>query len=260
MTTETTTIIVEQYLENGYCAVPPVADADTIATVIDHMDAVVDGEYETGRPPHFVHFSPEDAPEKIRKVDQPHLCDDTILGFIMRPEIGRWAAALTGAKMVQMFAVQLLIKPPGGKASGHVGWHQDKMYWPYWDGTEGLLTAWIALSDVTLNSGPISFVRGSHRWGMCEGGDFFETDHATQRRRLKVPEGQRWEEEALPLAPGAVSFHHCLTFHASGPNLESYPRRSFALHLRTERAKVARHEYYTQHLDDPVHAPIIYQE
>ena len=249
----------QRYRSDGYCKTPPIVPPDLVTQAVEHMDRVVSGEYETGHEPHALHFSPEDAPEKIRKVDQPHLCDDTIREVISLPEIGKYAAALTGAKMVQVFAVQLLIKPPGGKSAGHVGWHQDKMYWPYWQGTEGLLTAWMALSDVTLNSGPIRFVRGPHRWGLCEGANFFEPDHENQKRAIKLPPGETWEEEALPLSPGEVSFHHCLTFHASGPNLESYPRRSFALHLRTDQADVASNEYYTEHLDDPIHAPIIYQ-
>lgn len=250
---------VEVFRRDGYCSTPPIFSEEEIQRVIPRMDAVIDGEYETGTPPHALHFSKEDAPEKIRKVDQPHLCDRTIHAFISNPTIGRWAAALTGARMVQIFAVQLLVKPTGGKTAGHVGWHQDKMYWPYWRGTEGLLTAWVALSEVTLNAGPIRFVPGSHHWGLCEGGDFFEIDHETHRRRIKPPTGASWSEAPLALHPGETSFHHCLTFHGSGSNFEPYPRRSFALHLRTDQTEVAEPSYYTEHLDDPLHAPIIYQ-
>ena len=34
-----------------------------------------------------------------------------------------------------------------------------------WEEGSELLTAWIALTDVTERSGPMRFVRGSHRWG-----------------------------------------------------------------------------------------------
>lgn len=249
-----------RFSRDGFCATPQLFTHEQIQRVIPRMDAVIAGEYETGVPPHAVHFSKDDEPDKIRKVDQPHLCDRAIHEFIASPAVGRWAAALTGARMVQIFAVQLLVKPTGGRTVGHVGWHQDKMYWPYWHGTEGLLTAWVALSDVTENAGPIRFVPGSHRWGLCEGGDFFEINHETHRRSIRVPSGGEWREVTMTLHPGEVSFHHCLTFHASGPNLESYPRRSFALHLRTDQTSVAESSYYTQHLDDPLHAPVIFGE
>lgn len=252
--------VKSRYTRDGFCATPSVLPADLIRRVLPRMDAVINGEYETGVAPHAVHFSPNDAPDKIRKVDQPHLCDNIIREAVTHPEIGRWAAALTGAKMVQAFAVQLLVKPPGGRDVGHVGWHQDKQYWPYWKGVDGLLTAWIALSEVTMNAGCVRFVPGSHRWGLCEGSDFFEIDHETHRRRIRVPEGKIWEEVPLPLPLGAMSFHHCLTFHASGANFEPFPRRSFAIHLRTEQAQVAEKYYYTEHLDDPAHAPILYEE
>jgi ectoine hydroxylase-related dioxygenase (phytanoyl-CoA dioxygenase family) len=250
-----------QYEADGFCLAPPLVPADLLERVIPRMDAVIRGEYETGCPPHARHFSETDSPHKIRKVDQPHLCDRTLLELVSHPAVGEWAARITGAKMIQVFAVQLLVKPPGGQSEGNVGWHQDKYYWPYWEGDP--LTAWVAVSDVTSDSGPMRFVLGSHRWGFLEGSDFFDSDHTGRQKAFSLPKGETWEEAAGILPPGGVSFHNCLTIHGSGPNCSTSPRRSFALHLRTDRCKpvfgTEGGDYYISDLDDPAKAPVIYE-
>lgn len=252
----------EQFRRDGFCITPPIISADLIQRVIARMDAVIAGEYETGVPPHWRTWNPGDDENKLRKIDQSHLSDRTILELISHPAIGQWAAAITGAKFIQAWATQLLLKPPGGSESGNVGWHQDRQYWQrWWEEESEVFTAWVAISDVTADSGPMRFVRGSHRWGFLGKGDFFGTDHEAQRKEMPIPEGETWEEVPAILPPGAVSFHHRLTLHGSGPNRSSAPRRSFAIHLRTERSwpVPGSTEYYVSHLDDPLFAPVIYR-
>ncbi len=248
----------ERYRRDGFYFSPPIIRANLIERVSASMDAVMAGEYETGEPPRRS-WNPGDDPKRIRKIDQAHLSDRTIYELASHPAIGRWAAALLGAKRVQLWASQMLYKPPGGEVSGNVGWHQDKQYWRYLDGE--LFTAWVAVSDVTGVSGPMRFLRGSHRWGLLESGDFFGHDHEAQQKDIPVPEGERWEEVEAVLPPGAVSFHDRHTYHASGPNTSDGPRRSFAFHLRTENARPVegRTDYYVQHLDDPAYCPVLYE-
>ena len=81
------------------------------------------------------------------------------------------------------------------------------------------------------------FVRGSHRWGLLSSIDFFAQDIAGQKRDIPVPPGAEWNETAAVLPPGGVSFHDDLTLHASGSNGSGAPRRSLAVHLRTERSR-----------------------
>lgn len=248
----------ERYRRDGFYLSPPIIPTDLISRVTGSMDAVMAGEYETGEPPRRS-WDPGDDPKRIRKIDQAHLSDRTIYELASHPEIGRWAAALLGARRVQLWASQMLYKPAGGEVTGNVGWHQDKQYWKYMEGD--LFTAWVAVSDVTGASGPMRFLRGSHRWGLLDSGDFFGHDHEAQQKDIPVPEGESWEEIEAVLPPGAVSFHDRHTYHASGPNVSGVARRSFAFHLRTENTRpvVGRTDYYVQHLDDPAYCPVLYE-
>jgi ectoine hydroxylase-related dioxygenase (phytanoyl-CoA dioxygenase family) len=250
-----------RYARDGFFIGPPVVPSELVRRVIPHIDAVLEGKYETGREP-VRRWNPGDSPTKIRKINDTHISDRTIFEFVTHPEIGRWAAAVTGAEMVQAWASQLLFKPAGGDIAGQVGWHQDYMYWKeLWEPGGELFTAWVAVSDVKAESGPMCFVRGSHRWGFLNSGDFFNSDRDRTRDEIQVPSGETWSEVPAVLPPGALSFHQCLTYHASGRNISQSPRISFALHLRTEKSKPVAgcRDHYITNLEDPQVAPVIYR-
>ncbi len=252
------------YADQGYFLAPPVLPADLLARVRRRIDAVYAGEYETGIPPTGNRPGRSAPPTRLEKIDNAHVSDRTIREVVSHPAVGQWAAALTGARWVQVFATQLLIKPTGGQDGGNVGWHQD---YEYWDAAlEGdLFTAWIAISDVTPASGPMRFVRGSHTWGLLKAGDFFGSNLDAIKRRIQGRHGDSaWQEEAAVLPPGAMSFHHRLLVHGSGPNESATPRVSFAVHLRTERSRLKpgvrwQDVPYLNDLDNPELSPVCYR-
>ncbi len=253
-----------RYEADGFfLATEPVLPADLVARACEGMDAIRRGEYDTGRPPCPSIWNPGDDPNRLCKIEQPQFASKAIRELVSHPALGRLAAAITGATMVQVWWVQLLYKPSTTatpQAQTNIGWHQDRYYWRQWEEGSELFTAWVALSDVRENCGPMRFVRGSHRWGFRNQGDFFEQDVAGQRSAIEVPAGQRWEEVAALLPPGGVSFHHNLTFHGSGPNTSGRPRRSFALHMRTQNSRPVenKREGLTQFIDDLELCPVIY--
>lgn len=255
-----TSTLTERFERDGFAFTPPILPPDLVRRAVERMDAVIQGEYATGRAPCSRCWNPGDDPKKICKIDNAQVCDPVILELISHPEIGRWAAEATGARMVQVWSTQLLYKPLGGETAGNVGWHQDRQYWKYWDGE--VFTAWLALCDIDSAIGPVTFVRGSHRWGELSGGDFFGGDLNVLRGKMTIPNGAAWEEVEGLLPAGAMSLHHRLTIHGSGPNRTQRPRRSFALHLRTEKSgRVASvpDGGYASHLDEPGYCPVIYR-
>ena len=249
-----------EFERDGYFLAPEAVPQDLVERAIEHMDSVIGGAYETGVPP-LPYGTPDPSSNALIKIDQPQAADRTLLEVVSHPALGALAALITGAGMVQVWAVQLLYKPPGGEAVGNVGWHQDWQYWRNWWAEDSeVFTVWLALSDVTDQSGPMLLVKGSHKWGFLDAGNFFESDIEGLKDRMPVPPGQTWTAVPAVLPPGGVSFHHHLTVHGSGPNLSPEPRRSLAIHLRTDRsAPLPGGGYYIEHLDDPAVSPVIYR-
>jgi ectoine hydroxylase-related dioxygenase (phytanoyl-CoA dioxygenase family) len=263
---QTETSVHTRYERDGFVVTPPLVEAELVAEAIPHMDAVIAAEYETGIAPHWRKWDPGDDEARLRKIDQPQLCDRTIQRLVAHPAIGQTAAELTGASTIQVWGVQLLYKPPGGGAAGNVGWHQDQQYWlRWWTPESEIFTCWLALSDVNERAGAMRFVPGSHRWGLLGEGDFYEAEIDRQRDEIHVPDRGEWREVVAELGPGAASFHHRLTYHGSGPNSSGGARCSFAIHLRTERSEPADlsplpadQVAYMSYLDDRDICPVIF--
>ncbi|NKB71931.1 MAG: hypothetical protein GKR89_33055 [Candidatus Latescibacteria bacterium] len=265
-TAQNTDAIQQQYQTDGfYIPDGPILPDDIVAAATTGMDAVREGRYDTGQPPQTSRWNPGDDPDELCKIELPQQADLGIRALVSHPDLGRWAARVTGAKMVQVWWTQLLYKPPqrpGVEAELNIGWHQDRHYWQAWaEGCE-LFTAWVALSDVAADTGPMRFVRGSNQWGLLDDGGFFRQDLDDQRADIPVPDGQNWEEQPALLPPGGASFHHCLTFHGSSANTSAGPRRSLAIHMRTEKSAPVddARAGLTAFIDDPERNPVIYQE
>ena len=251
-----------QYQEDGYVITPaPVVSPDLLHRANEHMDAIIAGDYETGVEPRTNAVDLSD-PTKLIKIDRPETADRTIAELVSLPAIGKLIADILDAKMVQCWAVQLLKKPQGGTTAGNVGWHQDFQYWQdWWTPDSEIFTAWIATTDVDESMGPMIFLRGSHRWGFLNEGNFFSTDIETQLENLEEGRDQEAKQVSAVMPAGAFSLHHRHTYHGSGPNQSERPRRSFAVHLRTEKSVPqpgCDHEYVA-HLDDEVVCPLLYR-
>ena len=116
------------------------------------------------------------------------------------------------------------IKEPSDNA--YVSWHQDNTYFGH-DPCE-VLTAWIALSPATEQSGCMQFLPGSHKGKVKKHKDTFDKNNLLTRGQTieNVP-----KKETVPiiLKPGQLSLHHPLTVHASGLNKSKSKRIGFAI-------------------------------
>lgn len=194
-----------------FLAAEPIIPSGLIQRANNGMDAIRCGEYDTGQPPCDSPWNPGDDPHKLCKIEQPQFANRAVRELVSHPALGKTAAAITGASAVQVWWVQLLHKPPSSADAQYktnIGLHQDRAYWKVWEEGSELFTAWVAISDVREECGPMKFVRGSHRWGLLKQGDFFEQDIDEQRLAIDSPEGETWDEATAILRPGAASFHH----------------------------------------------------
>ncbi len=255
----------ERYERDGfYIHAASMLPPELLEWAARRIDEVREGTYDTGEAPAERRWNPGDDPRALCKIEQPQLANHALRAAICSPLLSQLAGAVTGAKMVQVWWVQLLYKPSTPDATSisaatNVGWHQDQTYWQAWDKGSELFTAWLALSDVTPDAGPMVFVPGSHHWGLLKGGDFFVQDLNALRATISIPEGETWREVAVVLPPGGVSFHHRLLFHGSHQNVSGGPRRSLAIHLRTEKSNTRPDSWVARYLDRPEICPVIFE-
>jgi ectoine hydroxylase-related dioxygenase (phytanoyl-CoA dioxygenase family) len=103
-----------------------------------------------------------------------------------------------------------------------------------------MLTAFIPLHDCGEDMGTITMVDGSHRWRET-GTDDTTTKHFAERDRSDLERtlrdnaafnGAVVRKTPMVIPKGHMSFHHCRTYHGSGPNRSDRPRRAISLHLQ----------------------------
>ncbi len=250
------------YIRDGFhLQTEPVLSSACVARAVAGMDQIRAGIYDTGEAPEPSPWQPGDDPALLCKIELPQKASRGIRALVSDTGLGAYVAEVTGAEAVQVWWTQLLYKPSATVRSAPViGWHQDRFFWRSWTEDSDLFTAWVALSVVDADAGPMKFVRGSHHWGFRAQGAFQTDDIETTRAMITVPAGERWQEVAALLPPGGVSTHHHLVFHGSAPNRSGRPRRSLAIHMRTQNsAPVAgQRAGLTRYIDNLDYCPVIF--
>lgn len=106
-------------------------------------------------------------------------------------------------------------------------WHQDSTYF-------GLrpfdhVTAWVALSNVSRDAGPVEFATGSHIRGQLLQRSNMVKNSVNTAGQVIVEWFDHSEMAQAVLAPGQFSLHHTCTVHRSAPNGAGERRIGIAL-------------------------------
>ena len=112
------------------------------------------------------------------------------------------------------------------RSPDYVAWQQDLHYWGLDARDE--VTAWVALSQASVESGCMRFVPASHIKEVAHA-DQPGTDAMLSRGQELVAPVDETQAVNAPLLPGQASLHHGLTFHASLPNRSNDRRIGFAI-------------------------------
>jgi ectoine hydroxylase-related dioxygenase (phytanoyl-CoA dioxygenase family) len=142
--------------------------------------------------------------------------DETLKQLTLHPNVGAVAERLAGMPL-RLWHDHVLIKQPHNNAPTE--FHQDQPYWPH-ARCRHALSAWIALVDVPVERGCMTFIPGSQRMTDLTAQDLTDACSLINMR----PELQ-WEPRVtLPLKAGDCTFHHARTAHMATPNLTDDPR------------------------------------
>jgi phytanoyl-CoA hydroxylase len=199
-----TTATIEAYRRQGFVHVPGVISREEA----EHYRAVASGLAERIHSHHqgsvftqLVNVWPQD--EEMKQLT-------------FHPNIAAIAERLAGVPL-RLWHDQVLIKAP--HKSTPTEFHQDQPYWPHANSTHPL-SAWIALVDVPVERGCMTFLPGSHTHTELGATDITDAGGVFGA----CPEFAWFPRVTLPLRAGDCTFHHARCVHGATPNLTDEPR------------------------------------
>ncbi len=142
--------------------------------------------------------------------------DAVLRDLTLDQRLAKAATALAGVPL-RLWHDQVLIKPPHNGAATE--FHQDAPYWPH-GGSRHALSAWVALVDVPVERGCMTFIPGSQ-----DHHDLRRQDLSDRDDLFRAAPDLRWEERVtIPLRAGDCTFHNAYLAHSATPNLTDDPR------------------------------------
>lgn len=196
------------YAERGYlCPIEVLSEAEVAGAraSLDATERMVGGRLDgrTNQKPNLL------FPWIDRLIRHPKILDavESVIG----PDILCWGS-------------QFFMKRAGDPA--FVSWHQDGTYWGL--SSADVVTAWVALTPSTPQSGCMRVVAGTHLSAVPHTDTFAESNMLSRGQEIAVNVNED-EASDIVLAPGQMSLHHVLIFHGSPPNRADHPRIGFAI-------------------------------
>ena len=162
--------------------------------------------------------------------------------LVRSKRFARIAARLSGAKSIRLYRDQALCKEPG---SGPTPWHQDQYYWPF--DTQQAVTIWLALTDISVDMGPMKFASGSHLGGDIGGGKITEGAQSYFNELV----GQRGFEVTEPVAlfAGDATLHNGWMLHCANGNLTNRPREAMTITYIADGTRIEQPTNDNQRMD-----------
>jgi len=214
---------VDQYWQDGYLfpiQAFPEAEAVQLRAELEQMEK----DWLTADLPHpLLQYKRINSncviPLAARMAMDPRVLD--VVEGVLGPDLLIWSA-------------EFFIKEP--RTPHIVGTHQDLTYWGMGE-TSDQVTAWIALSPATVESGCMDFVAGSHKNPILPHNDTFSENNLLSRGQEIAVEVAESDKTHIELRPGQMSLHHGLTIHGSGPNRSDDRRIGFAIRYLNPNAR-----------------------
>ena len=208
---------VEQYHDDGYYFPIDVLDTAEVKANRARLEAF---EVEQGQPVH--------GPQRSKS----HLLFKWVDDLMRHPRILDAVEDLIGPDILCWNTI-FWIKE--AKSPSFVSWHQDVRYWGL--DTSELVTAWVALSPATEESGCMRVLPGSHRESVLPHRDEYHDDNLLTRGQEIAVEVDESKTVSMALAAGQASLHNVGLAHASGPNHTGDRRIGVSMHYISTRTR-----------------------
>jgi ectoine hydroxylase-related dioxygenase (phytanoyl-CoA dioxygenase family) len=202
---------VEQFKRDGYVFPIDILDADEVADLrrrLEAREALQGGKIEPGQRA------------------KSHLLFKWLDDLIRDPRILDPVEQLIGPNILCWNTI-FWIKDVGSKS--FVSWHQDNRYWGL--SSPEVVTAWLALSPASLESGCMRVMPGTHIGDVLPHEDKYD-DANMLTRGQEITEGVDDDHAVhMPLEIGQMSFHNYRLAHASGANNATDRRIGVSMHF-----------------------------
>ena len=152
-----------------------------------------------------------------------HLSFPFLADLVNHEKIVSAAESLVGQDMTLWSSV-LFIKEPN--SSSFVSWHQDATYMAL--NSDNHVTAWLALTPSTVESGCVAAIPGTHQTGIVQHEDTFGEENILTRGQ-QVKNIDKSQAVNFELRPGQMSLHHPWLVHGSLPNRSKQRRIGIAM-------------------------------
>jgi hypothetical protein len=208
---------VRAYRERGFLApirVMPEAEARELRTRLEQFERAHGG------------------PLKGDIRHKTHLLFTWLDELIRKPAILDAVEALIGPDIL-VWNTNFFVKE--ARDPGFVSWHQDSTYWGLSE--PDVVTAWIAFTPSTPESGCMQVIPGSHLRDQLAHIDRYHPQNLLTRGQEIAVEINRAEAVDLVLAPGEMSLHHVRIAHGSEPNRSNDRRIGLAIRYLPTRVR-----------------------
>lgn len=201
---------IEAYRREGVLAPVPVLSAEEVAR---YRTAVEELEQRLGGKP------------KPIEMAQPHLFFRWAYDLVTHPAVLDAVESLLGPNLL-VHSTSIFSKHP--RTRDFVSWHQDGFYWEM--DPPNLTSAWIALTNSTVENGCLRVMPGSHRWDRVAhtSAPLMADNLLSAGLEIAVEVDERKARDLL-LERGEMSLHHVYIAHGSNPNHSADKRIGFAI-------------------------------
>ncbi len=210
---------IQSYQQAGYLAVEGLISADELSRARAAIDTAVAERTADDQRSMAEKTRYEQSFVQCMRLWEDHT---EVAPFTFHPLIAQAAAELMEVDCARLWQDQALYKEPGGAATTA---HQDQSFWPIGDAP--LVSAWVALTDVTRASGAMGYVPGSHLAGRLQVVDITHQNEPYDILQDTALGGAT--TEWVEATAGTVIFHHGYCVHQAGPNQTDDTRRAMTM-------------------------------
>jgi ectoine hydroxylase-related dioxygenase (phytanoyl-CoA dioxygenase family) len=201
--------VIDFYRENGYYFPLRAIDENQAADIRRRLERFEAAQGE---------------PLKKEHRQKTHLLFPWLADLVREPRILDVVEKIVGPDIL-VWQTTFFIKE--ARDTGFVSWHQDSTYWGLSE--PEVVTAWVALSPSTLESGCVKVVPGTHKFDQVPHRETRAADNLLTRGQEIAVSVEENKVVNMPLQSGEMSLHHIRTFHSSEPNRSADRRIGFAI-------------------------------